>query len=119
MHTASTESDHIETIPHCYVPPTFEGSLGRPTLSTANFPRQLIDLRLTSVQDISVDEIITDNSSSSTTPIPLQHTKNLRFKSLLIELEHAWNLLLECEDRKRQLSAATLPVNLQYVIDKY
>ncbi|VDN26652.1 unnamed protein product [Gongylonema pulchrum] len=36
---------------HHYVPPTFVGTLGKPTLSTVNYPRHLIDLSNDSTDD--------------------------------------------------------------------
>ncbi|VDM44189.1 unnamed protein product [Toxocara canis] len=93
----NTECDFSATVvnAHHYVPPTFEGSLGRPTLPTANFPRLLID-----VHSDSVDEEERSNVRSST-------QKKLR--ALLMQLEGVAVLLIECEDRRRQLKASTLP----------
>uniref|UniRef100_A0A914XDW5 mRNA decay factor PAT1 domain-containing protein n=1 Tax=Plectus sambesii TaxID=2011161 RepID=A0A914XDW5_9BILA len=103
LHASELETEHTETTPYNYVPPTFAGSLGKPTLSTANFPRQLIDLRARQ-DSIADDDSIT---GSSATPSVEKQSGLRRFKALLIEVEHGWTVLLECEDRHRQLAAGS------------
>uniref|UniRef100_A0A9J2PJV4 Uncharacterized protein n=1 Tax=Ascaris lumbricoides TaxID=6252 RepID=A0A9J2PJV4_ASCLU len=95
-----TECDFSATVvnAHHYVPPTFEGSLGRPTLPTASYPRHVID-----VHSDSVEEEERNNTRTSS-------QKKLR--AILMQLEGVAVLLIECEDRKRQLSAGTLPSEL-------
>ncbi|KAL3993969.1 Topoisomerase II-associated protein PAT1 family protein [Acanthocheilonema viteae] len=86
---------------HChYVPPTFAGSLGKPTLSTVNYPRQLIDLSSDSPDD---DDKLSLKSSTS--------QKKLR--ALLLQLENVALLIIECDDRHRVLCAPSLPDEIQ------
>lgn len=80
---------------HHYVPPTFAGSLGKPTLSTANYPRQLIDLSNDSTED-------EDRSNT-------KGTSQRKLRALLMMLEGVATLLIECDDRRRQLSSSVLP----------
>uniref|UniRef100_A0A915AMY2 Uncharacterized protein n=2 Tax=Parascaris univalens TaxID=6257 RepID=A0A915AMY2_PARUN len=90
-----SECDFSATVvnAHHYVPPTFEGSLGRPTLPTASYPRHVID-----VHNDAVDEEERNNTRTSS-------QKKLR--AILMQLEGVAVLLIECEDRKRQLSSGT------------
>ncbi|VDN37929.1 unnamed protein product [Gongylonema pulchrum] len=75
---------------HHYVPPTFVGTLGKPTLSTVNYPRHLIDLS----NDTTDDDKLSMKSSAS--------QKKLR--ALLLQLENIALLIVECDDRKRFLN---------------
>ncbi|VDM07601.1 unnamed protein product [Wuchereria bancrofti] len=83
-----------------YAPPTFAGSLGKPTLSTVNYPRQLIDLSSDSPDD---DDKLSVKSSTS--------QKKLR--ALLLQLENIALLIIECDDRHRILCAPSLPQEIQ------
>ncbi|VDK88129.1 unnamed protein product, partial [Litomosoides sigmodontis] len=83
-----------------YVPPTFAGSLGKPTLSTVNYPRQLIDLSSDSPDD---DDKLSVKSGTS--------QKKLR--ALLLQLENIALLIIECDDRHRVLCAASVPDEIQ------
>ncbi|EFO22422.1 hypothetical protein LOAG_06065 [Loa loa] len=85
---------------HYYVPPTFAGSLGKPTLSTINYPRQLIDLSSDSPND---DDKLSVKSSTS--------QKKLR--ALLLQLENVALLIIECDDRHRILCTASLSYEIQ------
>ncbi|CAG9540358.1 unnamed protein product [Cercopithifilaria johnstoni] len=86
---------------HCrYVPPTFAGSLGKPTLSTINYPRQLIDLSSDSLDD---DDKLSVKSNTS--------QKKLR--ALLLQLENIALSIIECNDRLRILCAPSLPNEIQ------
>ncbi|VDO44493.1 unnamed protein product [Onchocerca flexuosa] len=82
-----------------YVPPTFAGSLGKPTLSTVNYPRQLIDLSSDSPDD---DKLSLKSSTSQ---------KKLR--ALLLQLENVALLIIECDDRRRILCAPSLSHEIQ------
>jgi hypothetical protein len=70
-----------------YVPPSFSGSLGRPTHSSTSYPRQIIDVHGEA-----------DEEESTTGRVNTQ--KKLR--ALLLRIENAALLLLECEDLKRK-----------------
>ncbi|KAM3719806.1 Protein PAT1 [Dirofilaria immitis] len=86
---------------HCpYVPPTFVGSLGKPTLSTINYPRQLIDLSSDSPDD--------DDKLSMRT-----NTSQKKLRALLLQLENVALLIIECDDRHRILSAPSLSCEIQ------
>lgn len=115
----SGESAAAVPTPYVYVPPKFEGSLGKVQYLSANFPRQLIDLRR---GDGSSEEGAHPSTSSVTPvtshgegdPIPPsadgrlapEKTSLKQFKVLLMEVENLWKLLLDCEDFQRQLLAA-------------
>uniref|UniRef100_A0A0R3RG75 PAT1 domain-containing protein n=1 Tax=Elaeophora elaphi TaxID=1147741 RepID=A0A0R3RG75_9BILA len=83
-----------------YVPPTFAGSLGKPTLSTVNYPRQLIDLSSDSPDD---DDKLSVKTSTS--------QKKLR--ALLLQVENVASLIIECGDRHRMLCAPSLSNEIQ------
>lgn len=65
-----------------------------------------VSLQVIDVHSDSVEEEERNNTRTSS-------QKKLR--AILMQLEGVAVLLIECEDRKRQLSAGTLPSELQYV----
>ncbi|VDN05568.1 unnamed protein product [Thelazia callipaeda] len=77
-----------------YVPPTFIGSLGKPTLSTVNYPRQLINLSHSSSDD--------DKLSMKS------NTSQKKLRALLLQIENIAFLIIECDDLHRALSASSL-----------
>ncbi|CAD5216379.1 unnamed protein product [Bursaphelenchus xylophilus] len=67
-----------------YVPPVFNGSLGRPTHVTTSFPRQIIDLH-------------TENGDEDESQVgKVNNQKKLR--TVLLRIENASLALLECRD---------------------
>lgn len=87
-----------------YVPPTFVGSLGKPSLSTVNNPRQLIDLRCDGGEE------------DDRTNIKVSSQK--RFRALLMLVENIAAYVLACEDRKRQLNSIVLSEELRAQLDE-
>ena len=90
------ECDAYATVSNAshYVPPTFVGSLGKPSLSTVNNPRQLIDLRCDGYEE--------DDRTS------VKVSSQKRFRALLMLIENIAAYVLACEDCKRQLNSTIL-----------
>lgn len=78
-----------DAYPSNYTPPTFAGSLGKPTHCTTSFPRQLIEVRNESPDD---DEQGIGRGSSQ---------KKLR--AALMQIENAALLLLDCESIRNKM----------------
>lgn len=89
----------------------FEGSLGKVQFLSANCPRTLIDLSSRAATPPPINGV----RKSSDPSVDVQAASSLRkYKLLLMQVENLWNVLLEAEDRSRQLSVA--PDNLKYVL---
>uniref|UniRef100_A0A0N5AC18 PAT1 domain-containing protein n=1 Tax=Syphacia muris TaxID=451379 RepID=A0A0N5AC18_9BILA len=90
----SDNDSHTSASSH-YVPPSFVGSLGKPSLSTVNSPRPLIDLHYDGSED--------DDRSS------VKVSTQKKFRALLMLAENVASYVLVCEDRRRQLNSTNVP----------
>ncbi|KAK3593859.1 hypothetical protein CHS0354_011462 [Potamilus streckersoni] len=79
-----------------YKPAHFEGSLGRLTTSSVHNPRQIIDILAKSVSQSL------DNSETETKPVSRELRKS---KSLLLDIERGYNLLLDVDDIEKKILA--------------
>jgi hypothetical protein len=69
-----------------YVPPVFNGSLGRPTHSSTRYARQIIDLEIG-----SLDDDVESNAGAKS-------ISQKKLRAILLRIENASLGLLECRD---------------------